>query len=142
MKCPSCNKNKHKTSFSKDGTRPNGLCWQCKECAKKSRQSSYCAARQKIINIKTKYKVTTEEIKLLMKIVHCDLCGKKISWTPGAKTRAMIDHCHDSNQVRGILCSSCNTGLGKIGDTVATVKRALSYVTNPPGIYRERKAAS
>lgn len=142
MKCPTCKKNKPRTSFNKDNRSVRGFCWQCRVCVRKSRQSTYCAERQKIRNIKTKYKVTTEEIKLLKKIVRCDLCGKKVSWTPRAKQVAAIDHCHDSNQVRGVLCKCCNTGLGKIGDTVATVKRALTYVTNPPGIYRERKAAS
>jgi len=33
-------------------------------------------------------------------------------------TRCNIDHCHDTGFVRGLLCSLCNTTLGKLGDSV------------------------
>lgn len=39
-----------------------------------------------------------------------------------------VDHDHFSLVVRGLLCWSCNTGLGKLGDTAASVARALFYL--------------
>ena len=141
MKCPVCNKIKRRTSFYTDKKNKSGLTWACKQCIKDRRKARYCSVRQKVIQIKARYQITTEEVVLLKKIKKCDICGKKISWTPGAKGFANIDHCHDSKQIRGVLCNGCNTGLGKLGDTVETVRRALNYTINPPGIYRERKAA-
>lgn len=39
-----------------------------------------------------------------------------------------IDHCHKTGFVRGILCFSCNQALGKFGDSVAGLLRALEYL--------------
>jgi hypothetical protein len=42
-----------------------------------------------------------------------------------------IDHDHKTGQVRGLLCSGCNTGLGHLGDDIQGLKRALEYLENP-----------
>lgn len=49
-----------------------------------------------------------------------------------------LDHIHregvakwvikDLNDVRGLLCNTCNTGLGKLGDNEFGLERALVYV--------------
>jgi hypothetical protein len=39
-----------------------------------------------------------------------------------------VDHCHKTGKIRGILCWHCNTGIGKLGDSVAGVKQALAYL--------------
>jgi len=39
-----------------------------------------------------------------------------------------LDHCHKSNIFRGWLCNKCNTGLGKLGDSVHSLERALAYL--------------
>ena len=39
-----------------------------------------------------------------------------------------IDHCHNSNKVRGILCNNCNVGLGHFKDDVKLLKVAIEYL--------------
>lgn len=39
-----------------------------------------------------------------------------------------VDHCHDSGEVRGLLCSACNKALGGFKDDVALLERAISYI--------------
>jgi len=39
-----------------------------------------------------------------------------------------IDHCHSTGAVRGILCFTCNKGLGMFGDNQDGVQRALNYL--------------
>jgi len=39
-----------------------------------------------------------------------------------------VDHCHATDEVRGLLCSNCNTGLGKLGDTVEGLQRGIDYL--------------
>lgn len=47
--------------------------------------------------------------------------------------RLVTDHIHGTSHVRGLLCISCNTGLGKLGDSVESLSRALDYlIVNTP----------
>ena len=59
----------------------------------------------------------------------CAICGRdeqdlKIDHAHGHC--AGINGCKDC--IRGLLCSTCNTGLGKFGDDVFLLKRALDYL--------------
>jgi hypothetical protein len=39
-----------------------------------------------------------------------------------------LDHDHTTGAFRGWVCRSCNLGLGKLGDDVAGVRRAIAYL--------------
>ncbi|WP_158088591.1 endonuclease domain-containing protein [Thermoactinospora rubra] len=39
-----------------------------------------------------------------------------------------VDHCHDTGQVRGLLCFNCNNALGHFRDCVATMTLAALYL--------------
>jgi hypothetical protein len=39
-----------------------------------------------------------------------------------------VDHCHSSNKVRGLLCHTCNAGLGMFKDNVDFLKSAINYL--------------
>jgi Recombination endonuclease VII len=40
----------------------------------------------------------------------------------------MLDHDHKTGLFRGWLCSSCNLGLGKLGDSLEQIERTLRYM--------------
>jgi hypothetical protein len=67
------------------------------------------------------YGLTAAEAQALVSSGVCDLCGR-------ATENLHIDHDHATGAIRGVLCQSCNTGLGKLGDTVAGLERALAYL--------------
>ena len=48
--------------------------------------------------------------------------------------RLSIDHCHESGQVRGLLCHSCNTAIGKFKDDTFMMQRAIEYIHNNGGV--------
>ena len=55
----------------------------------------------------------------------CDLCGAA---GDGRWKELSIDHCHQTHTFRGMLCSSCNRGLGFFKDDLALLERATSYL--------------
>jgi hypothetical protein len=56
----------------------------------------------------------------------CAICRRE-RW--GAKRNTPhVDHDHATGKVRGLLCTDCNTSLGKLGDGEQGLLRALAYV--------------
>jgi Recombination endonuclease VII len=56
----------------------------------------------------------------------CAICRSPVG--DGIDRPLYVDHCHKSGRVRGLLCSSCNFGIGKFRDDVALLARAIDYL--------------
>lgn len=50
----------------------------------------------------------------------CETCGKSVT--------LVLDHNHDTGEVRGMICSPCNMALGLIEDSVATLEAMIIYL--------------
>ena len=120
--CPGCN-HKQERRIRKDSTRVNHFCNTCKQ------DKLFSAFRQ------AKYKfpqLNFNDYKKLKSINNCEICNVKLTdgggpGTSGATNR-QIDHCHETNVIRGVLCWNCNSAIGKLGDTAALVMRAVDYL--------------
>ena len=53
--------------------------------------------------------------------MQCPICLRTVA-------RLVKDHCHDSGLHRGLICASCNSGLGFFYDNAAAMKRAIKYL--------------
>jgi len=52
----------------------------------------------------------------------CAICRRK------ARRWLCVDHCHGTQQVRGLLCDKCNTALGLLEDDPDRMRAAGAYV--------------
>jgi hypothetical protein len=78
--------------------------------------------------VKIKYGITEQDFNEMLEEqkFSCALCEKP--FTSMKNNDLHIDHCHETNKVRGLLCMKCNVGLGMLGDNEEGLLRALSYV--------------
>lgn len=53
----------------------------------------------------------------------CDICGDD-----SLKRALAVDHCHATGKFRGLLCSTCNTGLGHFKDSPVLLAEAIAYL--------------
>ena len=141
-----CSKCRELLPYSDFSLHPNGrygLQPRCKDChAADSKQ--YSAARppstpeknSKYL-LKRKYGLTLDEYDDLV-LRYGGVCG--ICKQPSDKV-LVVDHDHTTGEVRGVLCSSCNTGIGFLGDTIEAVEAALAYLKNHREVWQSGNAA-
>lgn len=82
-----------------------------------------------------KYKISLEEYNDRRKEQNyrCAICNKKEEDVAQgrAKTPAtslQVDHCHSTGKIRGLLCTNCNTMIGKADDDVSILLKAIEYI--------------
>ncbi len=56
----------------------------------------------------------------------CDCCGRTTS-------KLSLDHDHETDELRGWLCQTCNVAIGSLGDNIEGVARALDYLKRAKG---------
>lgn len=85
--------------------------------------SHYCIPCSREVQIEIRYKVPYAKVAEMFTAAddRCEICGDETG-------NLHIDHCHDSELVRGILCALCNRGLGQFRDSQDLLVKAISYL--------------
>lgn len=101
------------------------ICSNCQaESDKKRKAPSDVKFRERATRVRTKYGVRPALAAALSAYYKCEACGK-VQSKPG---EMHVDHCHSTNEVRGILCFNCNAALGHIGDSVERLHALVNYL--------------
>jgi hypothetical protein len=89
---------------------------------------------------KSKFGIDLEQYRTLLEKQGglCAVClqpetiNSRSRWVKNTtKKRALaVDHDHKTGKVRGLLCSGCNTALGKLGDDEHRIRALLAYLQN------------
>lgn len=139
--CSSCKKEKPAEDFGRDKYKKSGLKSACRSCTKQYHKE-YSEEYRKINREKLKdntlwydrkssYGLTKEDYyELLSKQLGvCAICKE----SPKDIIRMHVDHCHSTGKVRGLLCRTCNQGIGFFKDSVAKLRNAACYLENHNG---------
>lgn len=51
----------------------------------------------------------------------CKICKAEVK-------RLVVDHCHITKRVRGLLCNHCNVGIGMLKESENIMREALNYI--------------
>ena len=103
--CRICNEEKTLERFGKHTHTSDGLDSRCKDCISKDKKIRYHLLKE--------YEHTRPEV--------CDSCGKKHRKT------LVLDHDHETGEFNGWLCDDCNVGIGRLGDTLDGLMKAVKY---------------
>lgn len=149
-KCTKCKEEKSLELFAKSNQRKDGLSSWCKACKvsaatiainkNKEHYSNYKKIynqthkdseleirRHRHYHIKRKYGISIDEYELML--VHqnnkCLICAKDQTKEQQAFA---VDHCHKTGKIRGLLCCSCNRGIGYLKDSIQNLHSAIQYL--------------
>ena len=129
--CTQCHKEKSLTDFYKRKNRASGYLSECKECTK-SRSLKRYKENPDIVNDKraaNTYGISYEQVVSMREEANgrCQICDRE-----GLKhhSRLVIDHCHKTNKVRGLICNKCNTILGYCDDNPDILNKLSTYLEN------------
>lgn len=102
------------------------------KCSHAARRKDYLSEEERRDRARRKrlaklYGLTLEDFDaILARQGHaCAICRRAPESGP------VVDHCHETGRVRGILCGPCNSGMGQLGDSPSRLLAAAAYLQLP-----------
>ena len=141
IKCTSCKKEKTENEFSLHNGKRNKQCKKCREYHNnlwknnpnkyKDKRKDYYKKTKEIHSLRNfknsilkKYNLTIEQYNemLLNQLNQCAICETIFS----KDNLPCVDHCHQTNKVRGLLCRKCNLSLSYVESKF--IEKAIRYL--------------
>lgn len=121
----------------------DGLGWKCRGCKREEHLRHYEKQKERIKrrvnagyqgltskerkykNVRHCYGLTAPEYDALVAAqLQCQSCKRVFS----DKLPSVIDHCHATGVVRGLLCHGCNIGIGYFREDPEAMRAAAIYI--------------
>lgn len=135
-RCKTCKQSKYKVDFYRRSDRYKEFATECKVCYRRRRRLNYKKnpKMHKNFMLKKTYGITLKQFNQMLKIQghSCSICNKH----KRNETKMLhVDHNHLTGNVRGLLCQSCNLGLGRLkGDLgIDILLKAVAYLRKTDG---------
>jgi hypothetical protein len=134
-RCPDCVQVKPLDDFPRNKGARDGRGGYCKPChnlrTRESAQRLYGGGRN--YHLKARYGITAAEYDAMLTQQDglCALCRERPA--------EHVDHDHTFGNVRGLLCSCCNQGLGNFRDDLAHVRGAVDYLERTTWTKRQER---
>ena len=139
--CTDCKKSKPLSEFHKKSSSKDGHQGRCKPCNKAKvrqwqsdnpekweanwRRNSY-GSEARLKKRARQYGLTADQLTDML----IDSDGKCTICHEPPRKWLVVDHCHNSGKVRGLLCEDCNFGLGAFRDNTEFMARAIEYLND------------
>lgn len=133
-KCSRCQQLKSITEFYKRTRSTSGVRSECSKCGDRDYQQYRQTHKEASRNawFKRMYRLDVQQVEEMYKKLngHCPICLEKMVIGGSKNNSINIDHDHKNGAVRGLLCSSCNIGIGRFQDNFVLLLRAAKYLQN------------
>jgi hypothetical protein len=147
LRCWKCEKLKAPNEFHNDKTKHWGLSGECKKCrydalkvwrksnperdtTNRLRERTRNKLKRRLKGWREKGIVFTLEEYSEIKTKQGGKCAICFRSDEGHKKALAVDHDHRTGKVRGLLCGSCNLGIGYFKDSVDLLKSAIGYLND------------
>lgn len=137
--CGHCDNYKPPDEFPKGGqpesiTKSKGVTeFYCKQCIKERYllRRSVALIEMRRGHLARKFGIDEDEYESLMHAQGgvCAICSQpETKVSRGSVSALSVDHDHETGKIRGLLCSSCNVGLGYFRDDLELLSNAIDYL--------------
>jgi len=132
--CSKCGESKQLINFNKRSASKDGHTARCTTCiytkALKTRMENPESTRGN--NLKQRFNMSIAEyneifLKQKGKCAICELAETSVDSKGNIKWLS-VDHHHGNGDIRGLLCNSCNTGIGLLQDSAKLMRSAIKYL--------------
>lgn len=117
--CNVCHKLLPTREFSKNQNAKNNRSVRRPSC-------KTCRQHLEGVNLSPKIRAEWSKKKPNREPFECPVCSKRT--IAGVTCKIVLDHNHKTGEVRGWICDSCNTGIGRFKDDAELLKRAMSFL--------------
>ena len=139
-----------------DGQAMTGVCTQCGPtvvrwnqgesrfvCRSPERKRAAAAVERKRKRIK-KYGITEAQYDAMLAQQggQCSICRSDSPARRDSDIPLVVDHDHDTGEVRGLLCSLCNSGLGMFREQESFLQEAIAYLVRAKRLQERKKSSS
>jgi hypothetical protein len=124
-------------NFTKNNRKKDGLSTECKECQKEYRETHKDGKKEyqkqyHIVNNEKRrnndyirrYGISYNQKEIMAEKQSnlCAICFKYFSIND-----LCVDHNHETNQIRELLCKKCNQAFGMLNEDIQTIENMIKY---------------
>lgn len=135
--CTKCRQEKDASEFTVNWNFKDGLNGRCRSCVSIANRKYYEANRSGVLDymqehhrahlLKRDHNMTVEEYDTMFirQEGRCAICNRHQDVLPH---HLCVDHDHETNKTRGLLCYNCNAILGHARDDRTVLEKAIAYL--------------